>query len=129
MSEVQRLLVRAPNWLGDAVMALPALAAVRRAFVGRTIVIAAIPAVAPIFDEGTEVAPDQVLTIDRARATNEMIRAICSRDDRVAFLDVDGVMLGWDEKPRRELFAEDGLHLSPQGYQLWTTLLRPFLNP
>ena len=23
--EVQRLLVRAPNWLGDAVMALPAL--------------------------------------------------------------------------------------------------------
>ena len=49
--------------------------------------------------------------------------------DRVAFLDVDGVMLGWDEKPRKELFAEDGLHLSPQGYQLWTTLLRPFLNP
>ena len=78
---------------------------------------------------GIKPSPQRWLTIDRARATNEMIRAICSRDDRVAFLDVDGVMLGWDEKPRRELFAEDGLHLSPQGYQLWTTLLRPFLNP
>ena len=49
------------------------------------------------------------------------------RDDRLAFLDVDGVMLGWDEKPRKELFADDGLHLSPQGYQLWNVLLRPFL--
>ena len=78
---------------------------------------------------GIKPSPQRWLTIDRARATNEMIRAICSRDDRVAFLDIDGVMLGWDEKPRKELFAEDGLHLSPQGYQLWTTLLRPFLNP
>ena len=38
-------------------------------------------------------------------------------------------MMGWDEKPRRELFVEDGLHLSPDGYRLWTTLVRPFLLP
>jgi lysophospholipase L1-like esterase len=78
---------------------------------------------------GIKPSPQRWLTIDRARAANDLIRAICSRDDRVAFLDVDGVMLGWDEKPRKELFADDGLHLSPQGYQLWTTLLRPFLLP
>jgi lysophospholipase L1-like esterase len=66
-------------------------------------------------------------TVDRGRLTNDMIRAFCSRDDRVAFLDVDGVMLGWDEKPRKELYADDGLHLSAQGYQLWTAILRPFL--
>ena len=35
------MLVRAPNWLGDAVMALPALEAVRRAFAGRTMILAA----------------------------------------------------------------------------------------
>jgi lysophospholipase L1-like esterase len=69
------------------------------------------------------------LTVDRMRATNTMIRAVCGRDDRLAFLDVDGVMLGWDEKPRRELYADDGLHLSAAGYQLWSTLLRPFLVP
>jgi lysophospholipase L1-like esterase len=68
------------------------------------------------------------MTIDRARAANAMIRQVCSRDDRLAYLDVDGVMLGWDEKPRAELYAADGLHLSPQGYELWTMLLRPFLN-
>jgi lysophospholipase L1-like esterase len=78
---------------------------------------------------GIKPSPQRWLTIDRARATNAMIRDVCSRDDRVAFLDVDGVMLGWDEKPRKELFAPDGLHLSAQGYQLWTTLLRPLLVP
>ena len=56
MAEVRRLLVRAPNWLGDAVMALPALEAVRRAFAGRTIVLAALPSIAPIFEERTGAA-------------------------------------------------------------------------
>jgi hypothetical protein len=78
---------------------------------------------------GIKPSPQRWLTIDRARSANEAIRTLCSRDDRVAFLDVDGVMLGWDEKPRKELFLDDGLHLSPQGYQLWTTVLRPLLTP
>lgn len=66
--------------------------------------------------------------VHRMRMANAIIREYCEHDDRLAFLDVDGVMLGWDEKPRRELFVDDGLHLSTQGYQLWTTLLRPFLQ-
>jgi hypothetical protein len=37
------------------------------------------------------------------------------------------LMLGWDEEPRRELSVEDGLQLSPLGYQLWTAVLRPYL--
>ena len=49
------------------------------------------------------------------------------RDDRLAFVDFDTLMLGWDEKPRPELFVQDGLHLSPEGYQLWTAVIRPYL--
>ena len=64
----------------------------------------------------------------RMRLANNLIRQYCEHDDRLAFLDVDGVMLGWDEKPRKELFLEDGLHLSAQGYALWNVLLRPFLQ-
>lgn len=69
------------------------------------------------------------LQVDRMRAANDIIRSICSRDDRLAFLDFGDAMLGWDERPRRELFVEDGLHLSPQGYQLWTAMIRPLLAP
>src|ERR1700730_6034830 len=72
MTDVTRLLVRAPNWLGDAVMALPALAAVRSAFEGRTLIIAAMPAVAPIFEERSAAAPDEILAIDRARELDQL---------------------------------------------------------
>src|SRR5471030_968599 len=53
-------------------MALPALEAVRRAFTGRTIVLAAIPSIAPIFEERTGAAPDEILTIDRAREAEQL---------------------------------------------------------
>lgn len=67
------------------------------------------------------------LQVDRMRLTNTLLRQVCERDDRVAYVDVDGPMMGWDERPRRELFVDDGLHLSLEGYRLWTTLVRPFL--
>jgi lysophospholipase L1-like esterase len=68
------------------------------------------------------------IQVDRMRMANAMIRAICERDDRLGFLDLDNLMLGWDERPRRDLFVDDGLHLSPQGYQVWSAALRPFLT-
>jgi lysophospholipase L1-like esterase len=64
----------------------------------------------------------------RMQMVNAILREYCERDDRLAFIDFDTLMLGWDEKPRRELFVQDGLHLSPQGYQLWTSVLRPWLT-
>jgi len=78
---------------------------------------------------GIKPSPARWLQVDRMRLANDMLRRLCERDDRVAFVDVDGPMMGWDEKPRRELFNADGLHLSAAGYQLWTTLVRPFLEP
>lgn len=57
-----RLVVRAPNWLGDAVMALPALAALRSAWPQTFIAMAAPPSVAPLFEETTFVRPDEIVT-------------------------------------------------------------------
>jgi heptosyltransferase-2 len=44
-----KILVRAPNWVGDAVMAIPALEAIRRARADAEICILARPAVADVF--------------------------------------------------------------------------------
>jgi lipopolysaccharide heptosyltransferase II len=49
MSEPGRILVVAPNWLGDAVMALPALADIRRAYAQARLIVAARPSVAPLY--------------------------------------------------------------------------------
>ena len=59
---VNRLVVLAPNWLGDAVMALPAIADVRRASPAATIAVAARPAVAPLFTMVPGVS--EVVTLD-----------------------------------------------------------------
>jgi heptosyltransferase II len=57
---VNRLIIVAPNWLGDAVMALPAIADVRRGLPDATIVVTARESVAPLFDMVTDV--DEVVT-------------------------------------------------------------------
>jgi lipopolysaccharide heptosyltransferase II len=46
---LKRILIVAPNWLGDAVMALPAIADVHRAAPDATMTIAARPAIAPLY--------------------------------------------------------------------------------
>jgi heptosyltransferase-2 len=46
---VKRLVILSPNWLGDAVMALPAIADLRRAAPDATITVAARQSVAPLF--------------------------------------------------------------------------------
>jgi len=56
-------------------MAIPAMGAVRRAFDGRVIVVAATSSVAPLFEEITPAAPDEVLTIDRAREADQLREA------------------------------------------------------
>ena len=64
VTKVARIVIRAPNWLGDAVMALPALEAVRRAHADATVVLAARASVAPLFEEDTPVRPDSVAVVD-----------------------------------------------------------------
>jgi heptosyltransferase-2 len=63
---VARLVVRPPNWLGDAVLALPSIAAVRRHFPDAALTIAAPGAVAAIFRERTDAAPDEVVELPAA---------------------------------------------------------------
>jgi heptosyltransferase-2 len=62
-------LIRTPNWLGDAVMALPAMAALRAAFHDRALIVAAPPSIASLFHERTTARPDEVLTVEKATET------------------------------------------------------------
>ena len=72
---IKRLVVRAPNWLGDAVLALPAIAALREALPDSTLAIAAIPSVAPLFAERIDAEPDEVLTIDESASEPRLLAA------------------------------------------------------
>src|ERR1700704_2610274 len=63
---VARVVVFAPNWLGDAVMALPAIADIRRALPDASLTIAARPTVTPLFAMVPGI--DAMLALDTASA-------------------------------------------------------------
>jgi heptosyltransferase-2 len=71
---VTRFVILAPNWLGDAVMALPAIADVRRQEASASITVAARAAVAPLF----ELVPgvDRVVVLDGSRDAKVRARRI-----------------------------------------------------
>lgn len=66
--------------------------------------------------------------VHRMRAANALIHATCAEDGRLEFVDIDTPMMGEDGRPRPELFIEDGLHLSPAGYDLWSKLIGEHLK-
>jgi heptosyltransferase-2 len=60
---ISRVVVRAPGWLGDAILALPAVAAIRRHFASAHLTIAAPATIASLFREKTAAAPDDVVEL------------------------------------------------------------------
>jgi lysophospholipase L1-like esterase len=65
---------------------------------------------------------------DKMRSANAMIRAYCSKRPGLTYVDVEPLMLGANGKPRPELFVGDGLHMTPEGYKIWTAALLPHLK-
>jgi lysophospholipase L1-like esterase len=62
------------------------------------------------------------------KATNELIRERCEKDDRLHFLDIWTPMLNANGQPRPELLVKDGLHMNADGYQIWNAALEPLLK-
>jgi lysophospholipase L1-like esterase len=63
--------------------------------------------------------------LDLIRRANALIRTEIESRPHGFYVPVLDAMLR-DGKPRPELFLDDGLHLGPAGYELWTKLLEPF---
>ncbi|MFH1077152.1 MAG: lipopolysaccharide heptosyltransferase II [Pseudomonadota bacterium] len=59
---IRRILLRSPNWVGDAILATPAIRAIRKYFPDSEISILAKPWVAPVFEQSPHV--DHVLIYD-----------------------------------------------------------------
>lgn len=64
---------------------------------------------------------------DEQKKANALVKEFCGTDERLAFVDVVPAMLGTDGKPSAELFVKDGLHMSPAGYEKWTTIMKEAL--
>jgi len=66
--------------------------------------------------------------IDTIKSANAMVKEYCAKHPNLAFMDIEQQMLGADGKPNPALLVEDGLHMTPAGYKIWTTALKPLLK-
>ena len=111
-----KILVRATNWVGDAIMAIPALRAVRAKFPEAHIAILARPYVADIY-RGQEIA-DELIAYDwKGKHAGFAGRERLAKELREQKFDValllqnafDAAWLAWRAKiPRRIGYARDG---------------------
>lgn len=113
---MQHLLVRATNWIGDAVMSIPALREIRRSHAGWRITVLALPWVAGLY-EGEDFC-DEVLIYSRdgdhrgIRGREKLARALRARQfDRAILLQnaFDAAWLAWRGRvPERIGYDSDG---------------------
>lgn len=67
--------------------------------------------------------------IEKTRETNRLISEMLNGKQNRAFIDISSRMLGPDEKPRKELFVADRLHMNERGYAIWREVVGPYLKP
>ena len=66
--------------------------------------------------------------IDTIKSANAIVKEYCAKHPNLAFMDIEQQMLGADGKPNPALLVEDGLHMTPAGYKIWTAALKPLLK-
>jgi lysophospholipase L1-like esterase len=72
-------------------------------------------------------SPQRWALAGEMRRANALILALANADDRLEYVDVWPPMLGAGGEPRPELYVEDKLHMSREGYRIWADLVRPWL--
>jgi lysophospholipase L1-like esterase len=64
---------------------------------------------------------------DKMTAVNLKVKALADKRDDLAYIDVVPAMLKPDGTPK-DIFREDRLHMTPEGYQLWAPIVNKALD-
>ncbi|MEO7052370.1 MAG: SGNH/GDSL hydrolase family protein [Rhodanobacter sp.] len=66
--------------------------------------------------------------LQQIRDANALVRQYADSQPGVMWLDVFTPMLGKDGQPQARWFIGDGLHMNADGYALWVSIVRPWLD-
>ncbi|WP_255368620.1 SGNH/GDSL hydrolase family protein [Polaromonas sp. OV174] len=72
-------------------------------------------------------SPSRAALLPQIKTTNDLIERYTQTMKDVRYIDVYSPMLDAQGQPRPELFLPDRLHLNAAGYQLWRSVLAPYL--
>ena len=66
--------------------------------------------------------------VGEVRKVNSMVMEFAARDPLLDYVDVFTPMLNAQGEPIPELFVEDGIHMTPAGYEIWTSVIEPYVR-
>jgi len=73
-------------------------------------------------------SPSRIEQLPLQQEANRMIRDWIATQQRIDFIDVATPMLDASGVPRPELFREDRLHMTAEGYAIWRDAVAPYLK-
>ena len=71
-------------------------------------------------------SPSRMTMFEKQQQLNERLKNYCKPLKNVYFLDVATPMLNNEGKPDPKYFIKDMLHMNPDGYALWTSVVKNF---
>ena len=80
-----------------------------------------------IYFVSMSMAPSRVQWEDRYNKGNALVRAYCSQDKHLHYIDIVPVMRDKQGQLRKEFFGMDQLHMNPEGYKVWVPVLEKAL--
>lgn len=81
----------------------------------------------PVVFVGITPTPARWAGWSEAEAVNEAVQTLAQQHSLLSYADVPTPFLDLGEPPPSTLFVADQLHLSPQGYELWTQAIQDAL--
>jgi lysophospholipase L1-like esterase len=62
------------------------------------------------------------------KQANMKIAKFMKKEKNADFIDITKIMNDANGNVRKDLFVEDMLHMTPEGYQLWTKVMNPYMK-
>ena len=62
------------------------------------------------------------------KEANKKIAKFMKKEKNAEFINITKIMNDANGNVRKDLFVEDMLHMTPEGYQLWTKVMNPFMK-
>ena len=73
-------------------------------------------------------APSRWKNLEKEMEVNRLIKEYIATTTNMVYVDIFTPMLGPNGALREELFRADRLHCSAEGYKVWTSVIRPYLQ-
>jgi len=62
------------------------------------------------------------------KEANKKIKKFMKKEKNAEFIDITKVMNDSKGNIRKDIFVEDMLHMTPEGYKLWTSVMNPYMK-